>query len=204
MGFAGGLIKRDDVIHQEVQLARHLNAQYALELQVRMFENRSGKQARDEVLRLLDVNHDGRLSADEKRRARIAIYGHSWGASEAVTLARALDREGIPVLLTVQVDSVQKKGEDDLWIPANVAQAANFYQTEGLLHGRREIRAADPTRTQILGNFRLAYKSKPVSCEGYPWLARMFWKPHIEIECDPAVWRRVEELICSRLLPPAG
>ena len=45
---------------------------------------------------------------------------------ETVTLARALGKEGIPVLLTVQVDSVAKSGEDDGLIPANVAQADQF------------------------------------------------------------------------------
>ncbi len=140
---------------------------------------------------------------NEKRSARIAIYGHSWGASEGVTLARALRRDGIPVLLTVQVDSVQKLGENDAWIPANVAQAVNYYQSDGILHGRSRIRASDAARTEILGNFRFDYKTTPVSCAGYPWFARLFMRPHIEIESDPAVWQKVESLIRSTLLPGA-
>jgi hypothetical protein len=103
------------------------------------------------------------------------------------------------VLLTIQVDSVSKMGEDDSLIPANVQQAANFYQTNGYLHGRPEIRAADPARTKILGNIRLDYDSHPVQCNGYSWLAKTFEKQHIEIECDPDVLNRVEELIRSRL-----
>ncbi len=197
IGFAGGFVAHDSSNHGEVQLAARLGHDY----QVTMFENRRGQQARRELLRLLDTNRDGRLSVEEKRQARIAIYGHSWGASEAVTLARSLEREQIPVLLTVQVDSVQKPGENDRWIPANVRQAANFYQSEGLLRGRRRIRAADASRTQILGNFRVSYKTGPVSCEGYPWYARLFMRPHIEIESDPVVWQRVESLIRATFVP---
>ena len=103
------------------------------------------------------------------------------------------------MLLTIQVDSVSKPGDDDRFIPANVAQAINFYQLDGLLHGRRKILAADPCTHQILGNFQFDYKTKPVNCDGYPWYARMFMKPHIEIESDPVVWGRVESLIRSKL-----
>jgi surfactin synthase thioesterase subunit len=147
----------------------------------------------------VDANHDGLLSAEEKRNARVILYGHSWGASEAITLARELDGDGIPVLLTVQVDSVQKPRENDTVIPANVAEAANFYQLNGFLHGEPEIRAADPKRTHIIGNFRFDYKANPIDCRQYPWYDRIFMRSHIEIECDPRVWNQVESLIRSRL-----
>jgi len=199
IGFVGGFVAHDNPIHHEVQVAAHLRKDYAGSLQVIMFANHRGEEARQEVLRLLDTDRDGRLSAEEKSQARIAIYGHSWGASEAVTLARALARDQIPVLLTIQVDSVRKPGEDDSSIPTNVLQAVNFYQSDGLLHGRSSIRAADNSRTQILGNFQSEYRDKPVSCDGYSWFARTFMKPHIEIESDPAVWEQVESLIRAKL-----
>jgi hypothetical protein len=201
IGFLGGRVAHTNAIHSEVQLAMHLQHDYPRDIQVRTFENRRGNQALREVLQLLDANHDGVLSSDEKRGARIAIYGHSWGASETVALARALDQQGIPVLLTVLVDSVRKVGENDEFIPANVAEAVNFYQRDGLLHGRSKIRAEDSSRTRILGNFKFRYKKRPVDCEGYPWYARLFMKPHIEIESDPVVWQRVESLIRSEILP---
>jgi hypothetical protein len=203
IGFVGGMVGHNNASHSEVQLANRLRSDYAAGLQVKMFENRRGGEARREVLRLLDANGDGQLSKAEKLDARIAIYGHSWGASETVTLARALGREGIPVLLTIQVDSVAKPGEDDGLIPANVAQAVNFYQNDGLLHGRSEIRADDSSRTRILGNFQFDYKSRSIDLKGYPWYARLFMKPHIEIESDPSVWQRVESLIRSELRPAA-
>jgi hypothetical protein len=201
IGFVGGMVGHDNAAHSEIQLANRLRKDYPAGVQVRLFENRRGRQANREILRLLDADHDGTVSAQEKHDARIAIYGHSWGASEAVTLARALGAEGIPVLLTVQVDSIAKPGEDDQSIPANVAQAVNFYQRRGLLRGRAQIRAADASRTQILGNFQFDYRTNPVSCAGYPWYARTFMKSHIEIESDPSVWRQVESLILSKLLP---
>ena len=122
----------------------------------------------------------------------------SWGGSETVALARELEKEKIPVLLTIQVDSIAKMRENDELIPANVAQAVNFYQQDGLLHGKSKIYAADPRRTEILGNFRFDYKTKQIDCGGYPWYARLFMRPHIEIESDPAVWNQVESLIRSK------
>ena len=199
IGFVGGFVHRNDTVHQEVQLAAHLRKQYPARMQVKMFENRQGRQAHREVLEMLDADRDGELSDQEKRAARIVIYGHSWGASEGVTLARTLGQDGIPVLLTIQVDSVSKSGEDDRWIPANVGQAVNFYQLNGLLHGRSKILAADSSRTEILGNYRVDYKTKHVNCNGFPWYAQMFMSSHIKIECDPSVWNQVESLIRSKL-----
>jgi len=118
-----------------------------------------------------------------------------------VELARELDKHGVPVLLTVQVDSVRRFGVDDSVIPPNVARAANFYQPNGMIRGREEIRAADPAKTQILGNFRYDYKEHPIRCHEYPWYDRTFAKSHTEIECDPAVWSRVEALIRQQIAP---
>src|SRR2546430_17003139 len=70
------------------------------------------------------------------------------------TLFRSLEKQRIPVLLTVQVDSVSRWWRNDSVIPANVEKAVNFYQSAGLLKGRKEIRAADAAHTQILGNNR--------------------------------------------------
>jgi pimeloyl-ACP methyl ester carboxylesterase len=199
IGFVGGFVRHDDAVHTEVQLVDRLREEYASGIYVQTFENHRGKDAYRAVLRLLDANRDGSLSPEEKQNARIIIFGHSWGASETVELARQLGKDGIPVLLTIQVDSVSKLGEDDSVIPANVAQAVNFYQLDGFLHGQPKIRAANPARTRILGNFRSDYKSKPLSCGQYPWWDRVFMRPHIQIECDPAVWNQVESLIRSNL-----
>jgi hypothetical protein len=199
VGFVGGFVRHDNLIHSPVQLAERLRKDYPSGVYVEAFENRRREKAHAKILQLLDANRDGTLSAEEKQHARIIIYGVSWGASESVTLARELERDGIPVLLTIQVDSVSKIRQNDALIPTNVAEAANFYQLDGLLHGRSEIRAADAGRTHIIGNFRFGYKAHPVACEKYPWYERYFAKSHTEIECDPIVWNQVESLIRSKL-----
>jgi hypothetical protein len=199
VGFVGGFVRHDDRVHTEVQLIERLREGYASSVYVEMFENHRGKEAHQAILRHLHANRDGALSPEEKQNARIIIFGHSWGASETIELARQLEKDEIPVMLTIQVDSVSKLGQNDAVIPANVLQAVNFYQLDGMLHGQSQIRAANPARTRILGNFRSGYKTKPFSCGQYPWWDRLIMKPHIQIECDPAVWTQVESLIRSNL-----
>ena len=201
VGFVGGVVKYDNPVWSEVKLAEHLRTEYPNGVFVETFENRHREKALHVILTQLGADHSGQLSENEKRQARIILYGHSWGGSAMVELARELDRRGIPVLLTVQVDSVKRFGLDDSMIPPNVARAANFYQPNGVIHGREEIRAADPARTQILGNFRFDYKEHPIHCRDYPWYDRTFAKTHTEIDCDPAVWSRVEALIRQQISP---
>jgi hypothetical protein len=198
IGFMGGRIHAGNLAHGEARLAQDLDQRYPETVHALTFANHREHEALRTVLELLDTSRDGRLSDSEKNAARIILFGHSWGASEAVHFARELDRRGIPVLLTIQVDSVEKSGENDGFIPSNVREAINFYQTEGLLHGRQVIQAIDPTRTTILGSYKSSYKSNPVSCPGYGWFARAFMKPHIEIENDHALWDRIEALIVAR------
>jgi len=191
VGFVGGFVRHNDSVHQEVRLATSLRRDFP-GVSVSVFANHQGRQARESILRLLDT-------AEEKRTARVILYGHSWGASEAVNTARQLQKDDIPVLLTIQVDSVAKPGNNDRLIPANVAEAVNFYQSNGLLHGQNRIVAVDPLRTRILGNFQSDYRTNPIHCDGYPWYAQLFMKPHIEIESDPGVWGKVDSLIRAEL-----
>jgi len=198
IGFLGGHVRAGNLVHREARLARDLDRRYPNAVRAMTFANCDQDAALHFLLNLLDTNQDGLLSDNEKAAARIVLYGHSWGASQVVNLAQELDRRGIPVLLTIQVDSVRKHGEHDGSIPANVREAVNFYQAEGLLHGRRSIQAIDPMRTTILGSYQSTYKRTPVSCSGFPWFARTFMKPHIEIENDIAVWGQIDALIVSR------
>jgi hypothetical protein len=199
IGFVGGFVKHDDTKHPEVQFAAYLRDRYPSGVYAEVFSNHDGQKAFRQVLRLLDTDHDGILTTTEKGQARIIIYGHSWGASETAWLARELGQNGIPVLLTIQVDIIAKPGQDGSRIPVNVANAINFYQSGGPLHGHSEILAADPARTKIIGNFRMTYKDHPINCDNYPWYARVFNKPHHEIENDPRVWDQAASLIDSEL-----
>jgi len=143
------------------------------------------------------------LSDQEKAQARIVLFGHSWGASAVVMLARELDRAGIPVLLTVQVDSVAKPWQSDRVIPENVAAAVNFYQPHGLVHGRSQIMAADDSKTQILGNYRFDYQKTPVQCVGGSWFQQVFTPSHLQSQCDPRLWTQVETLVRETLVREA-
>ena len=200
IGFMGGRVRGSNLVHREALLAKDLQHLYPLAVHAAVFANHDGSAALKTVLQLLDKNKDDCLSAKEKNGARIVIFGHSWGASETIALAKRLNELSIPVLLTIQVDSVEKPNENDGRIPPNVREAVNFYQSEGLLHGRSLIEATDPKQTTILGNFESTYRKNPVSCAGYPWYARAFMKSHIEIENDPSVWNKIEALIRTRVL----
>ncbi len=201
IGFVGGYVSHTNMNHAEVQLAATLRNSYSPDVYVGAFENHKGAAAYREIIRLLDTDHDGRLSPQEKKSAHIIMYGHSWGASECLEIARMLQKIEVPVLLTIQVDSVAKPHQDDGLVPANVLEAANFYQSYGHLHGRAEIRAVDPSHTKILGNYVFDYKANPVKCKGYPWWDSIFAKYHTEIECDTAVWDKIDALIRASLPP---
>jgi hypothetical protein len=201
IGFVGGFVGHDNSHHGPVQLAQRIRRVVPKDTYVRVFENRRRKLAYDTVLALLDSDGDGALSPFEKTRAHIILYGHSWGASAVVLLARDLRRQGIPVLLTVQVDSVAKVWQNDSVIPDNVAEAANFYQTQGIVHGRRKIIAADPAKTEILGNYHIDYKTNPVECPQYSWLYHHLTPGHMQSECDPHVWSQIESMVRERLSP---
>jgi hypothetical protein len=201
IGFVGGFVAHDNQHHGPVVLARQIQDNVPTDTFVQVFENRHRKLAYDTVLRVLDLNHDGVLSAEEKARARIVLFGHSWGAAAAVLLARDLRRQGISVLLTVQVDSVAKIWQNDSVIPDNVAEAVNFYQTAGIIHGRRQIVAADPARTEIIGNYRMDYEKNPISCPGASWWYRVFEPGHMQSECDPHLMARIQSMVSQRLSP---
>jgi len=110
IGFVGGFIRHDNRIHGESR-SRSPAQGLSFGRLYEVFENHRGEQAHQLILRLLDTDHDGSLSAEEKKNAHIIIYGHSWGGSETVALARALERDGIPVLLTIQWIASRRWGE---------------------------------------------------------------------------------------------
>ena len=115
------------------------------------------------------------------------------GGGATVKLASYLRSKGIPVLLTVQVDSF---GAHDEVIPDNVRAAANFYQTHLFtIRGEDKIRAADPNRTRILGNFEYEYPLWMVHTWPESWPRRIFGGAHARMEADPVLWARVEALI---------
>jgi pimeloyl-ACP methyl ester carboxylesterase len=199
IGFVGGFARPDDQGHPEVQFAEYLRDRYRPDVHAEVFGNHDGKKALHEVLRLLDSDGNGNPSTTQKEHARIILYGHSWGAAETVVFARKLAKQGIPVQLTIQMDSIAKVGRDDSRIPANVANAINFYQSRGPLQGLTEIVATDPAQTTIVGNLHMTYEGHRINCANYPWYARTLNKPHHELENDPRVWDLAATLIDSEV-----
>ena len=130
IGFVGGFIKHDNLVHSEVQLAARLRKAYPLGVDVETFEGSRGEEARKRILDLLDTNHDGTLTAEEKQNAHIIIYGHSWGGSEAIALARELEKDGIPVRLTIQVDSIAKIHQNDAVDPRECSSGRQFLSAD--------------------------------------------------------------------------
>jgi len=198
IGFVGGFVSRNDTKHPEVQFAAYLRDRYP-SIHVDVFGNHYGQKALDDVIRLLDTNHDGVLTFLEKEQATVIIYGHSWGATETVEFAHKLEEMSIPIALTIQVDTIRKPGHKISTIPPNVADAINFYQTKGPLHGQPEITAADPIHTKILGSIHMTYENRPINCDNYSWYSRTINKPHHMIENDFRVWDELATLINTEL-----
>ena len=197
LGFMGG---RDSWRNTEVgvgRTAQWLRQEAIPGIHVETVENLKRDLALRLVRACLDGNGDGRLQPEERNQARIILYGQSFGGAAVVKFARQLDRQGIPVLLTVQVDSV---GRGDGLIPPNVRAAANLYQDNGrFIRGEAPIRAADPSRTRILGNFRFDYAKLDIDLSHLPWYKTIARRAHAKMDRDPRVWRKVEELILDAL-----
>jgi len=133
--------------------------------------------------------------------ARVILYGHSFGGMSAVRFARELNAKGIPVLLVVLVDSVGRNRP----IPPNVRAAANFFQRDSWpVCGPKRIRAEDPSRTTILGNFQWKYRHKNVDIHNEPWVRRFFVNAHEKMEFDPEMWSAVKKLVLDSLTTVAS
>lgn len=202
MGFLGGFVRHDEPHHPEVQMIQDLRQEYPKEVYFGLFENRKVDLAYETILALLGTKDGDALSGEKKRRPCIILFGHSWGASAVVSLSRKLERAGIPVTLTIQIDSVAKPFQNDWLIPVNVLEAVNFYQTHGLIQGRRKIVPADPAHTTILGNFVWEYNGEPAECYGFSWRGRLLSRGHTQIECDHKIWLQVKALLGRHLPNP--
>jgi len=154
------------------------------------FENRSREVAEDFVTQAFDA------VGDESNRPTLIVYGQSFGGAATVKFAKQLETLGIPIRLTIQIDSV---GRGDGALPPNVRYAANLFQTSGrFIKGENPIRASDPTRTRILGNWRFDYDQPPgseIPIHDLPWWKTIFRAAHAKMDRDNRVWAIVEELI---------
>jgi hypothetical protein len=191
IGFLGGWEHWDDENRGVRKLA--LKLRRVPDVFVETIGNHRERLAIELIRKALDWNRNGVLDPEERAGARIILYGQSLGGAAVVKLARELAALGIPVLVTVQIDSV---GYADGVIPANVRAAANLFQHDGPpIVGRGSIRAADPSRTRILGNFQYRYWFRNVDMSSTTWARKTLGGAHARMEQDPKVWARVEGLI---------
>jgi len=179
------------------RLALKVRAMSLPGVHVETVENGKRRLALDLIRNAVDTNQDGTLDAEERARVQLILYGQSFGGAAVVKLAQELHELGLPVLLTVQIDSV---GRGDAVIPSNVRRAANLFQADGwLIRGEPAIRAADPSQTAILGNLRYSYRNKKIDISQVSWLKKIFRIAHTKMEYDPEVWGKVEELILEEV-----
>jgi len=195
IGFLGGFERWDDEHRSVRQLALRLRERPGVYAE--SISNHRRKLALELIRRALDTNRNHRLEPEELAAARLILYGQSWGGAAVVATARDLDRLGIPVLLTVQVDSV---GLHDSIIPSNVRAAVNFYQHDLLsIQGRDQIRAADPAKTRVLGNFGASYVLRSVDETNASWARRTLGGSHAKMELDSVIWNLVEQHISDAI-----
>jgi hypothetical protein len=191
VGFLGGYERWNDQHRGVRRLVLKLRARNGIFAE--SISNHNQKVALKLIRRALDTNRDGELDASERASARVILFGQSWGGAAAISIARELDRLDVPVLLTVQVDSV---GLHDNVIPKNVCAAVNFYQHDPMtIEGRDEIRAADSSKTAILGNFEQTYVQRSVDQTNSSWARSTLGGSHAKMELDPAIWNSVEQYI---------
>lgn len=199
IGFLGGLEAWDAEDQGVRKVALSLRARKLPGLHIETVEEKKRKLALELIRRAFDRDGDGVLDEHERRAVRVIAYGMSFGGAAVVKLARQLRAIDVPILLTVQVDSV---GVTDSIIPANVAMAANIYQTDGLfVRGERAIRAENPAKTAIVGNFRFAYQERKIDLSTVPWYKLAFRVAHSKMNADPRVWAMVEDLIVRAASP---
>ena len=197
IGFLGGREAWDNEERSPRKLALKLRSQQVPGLHVETLANRRRSLAVELINRAFDRDEDGLLDPLESASARIVLYGLSFGGAAVVKLARDLRELNLPVLLTVQIDSV---GRNDDMIPPNVRRAANFYQKNGLvISGEGPIRAEDPERTTIVADCRVSYSKRRIDVSHVNWFKKLMRVAHTYISYDPEVWSRVERLIVQEI-----
>lgn len=197
LGFMGGREPWNNGKHCVRRLALKLRSMNLPDVHIETVENKRRSLAIELVKNAFDRNHDGKLDPTECASAKLILYGQSFGGAAVVKFARQLNQIGVPVLLSVQVDSI---GRGDSIIPTNVTRAANLFQRNGwFIRGEREITAEDPAKTTIIGNFKYDYSNSKIDISKVSWLKKSFRIAHTRMEHDDDAWGKVEELVLASI-----
>ncbi len=199
VGFLGAWDRWDNPKRNIRKLALRLRAPAGMNVFAETAGNRSRATIRRFIHEALDRNKDGKIDEAEAKSVGIILYGQSFGGAAAVRLARELRKWNVPVLLTVQVDSV---GRGDGVIPSNVKRAVNLYQRDpGPIRGQSSIRAENASHTQILANLQHTYLLREMDMTDYPKVTRgMMTLSHWKMDNDPMVWAEVEGFIRAEIV----
>ena len=119
LGFLGGLERWDDESRGVRKLAIKIDALKLSNVHIETLENRKRDLAIRFIRNTFDHDQNGFLDDRERDSVRLILYGHSLGGAAVVETSRELKRMGVPILLTVQIDSVDLVYDDHL-IPSNV------------------------------------------------------------------------------------
>lgn len=198
LGFLGGREPWDSARSSVRKLALELRSMNLPGVHAETVENRKRKLALRLIQEAFDRDSDGVLEEAERARVRLILYGQSFGGAAVIKLARQLQQLQVPVLLTVQIDSV---GMGDEIVPANVRAAANLFQDEGwIIRGEERMRPENPQKTRIIGNFEFDYGDVDIDLSGVPWFKKIFRVAHTKMNYDARVWTQVKALILEHAL----
>ena len=197
LGFMGGREPWDNDKRNVRKLALKLRSMNDKAICVETVENKKRSLAIELITRAFDKNYDGKLDEQERSSVRLILYGQSFGGAAVVKLSRQLKKMDVPIALTIQIDSV---GRNDSIIPSNVVRAANLFQRNGwFIKGEPEIRAEDPAKTVITGNFEFDYTNKKIDISDVSLMKKAFRVAHTKMEYDQGVWDKVESLILDTI-----
>ena len=200
LGFLGGLERWDDESRGVRKLATKIDAMNIPNVHIETLENRNRDLAIKFIQNTYDRDQNGFLDDWERNSARLILYGHSLGGAAVVEISRELKKMGVPILLTVQIDSVDLVYDDHI-IPSNVKRAANLFQSDGwILQGEDKIKPENPDKTKVLANIRFVYQGKNVDMSSLSWERKLFSIPHAKMDADPEVWATVEQMILSEIV----
>ena len=199
VGFLGAWARWDNPNRNVRKLAVRLRETSGMNVFAETAGNRNRTIIRKYIHEALDRDKNGKIDEAEAGSVGIILYGQSFGGAAAVKLARELKRWNVPVLLTVQVDSV---GRGDGVIPSNVKRAVNLYQRDpGPIRGQSSIRAEDASHTQILANLQHTYLLREMDMTDYPRVSRgRMTLSHWKMDNDPMVWAEVEGFIRAEIV----
>jgi len=136
------------------------------------------------------IKGDGEVVADVAQYLyspgdRLVLIGHSQGGAAVADAALRLKERNIPIAMLIEQESFF--GYEI--VPANVAQAFNFYvpTTFSICNGRVKLKAEDPAATRV-DNIAIPDPKGPFNgpCA-----------PHRNIDSDPRVWKPLLEQIVA-------